>query len=162
MTCMVASSMPSASNTTPSELPAKRLVVKTSSVAKFGFIATASFFTLAASGLGPHQDERLAAAFGDQLVVLIVGAVMKLDDAGAGARFRFALADDLGGAMHGIVLEQRVGEFDLGHAEIGDGRADRHVGNLDADHQTEREQRIHQRLTPFGLRLAELPVDVQP
>src|ERR1700676_2359118 len=105
---MVASSMPSASNTTPSELPAKRLVVKTSSVGKVSFIATASFFTSAASSFGPHQDERLAAAFGDQLVVLIVGAVVKLDDAGAGARCRFALADDLGAPMHGIVLEQRV------------------------------------------------------
>src|ERR1700731_482497 len=141
MTCIVAPSIPSASNTTPSELPAKRFVVKTSSVAKFSFIATALFFTSAASSLRPHQDERLAAAFGDQLVVLIVGAVVKLDDAGAGTRFRFPLADDFGGAMHGVVLEQRGGEFDLGHAEIGDRRAHRHVGDLDADHQAEREQR---------------------
>src|ERR1700692_4424138 len=120
MTCMVAASMPSASNPTPSELPAKRLVVKTSSVAKFSFIGPLRYFDRvrfwAASSFGPHQDERLAAAFGDQLVVLIVGSVVKLDDAGAGARFRFALADDFGAAMHGIVLEQRVGGFDLGHA----------------------------------------------
>src|SRR5580704_3007758 len=121
MTCMVASSMPSASNTTPSELPAKRVVVKTSSVAKFSFIGSLWRVAFSGSRFWPHQDERLAAAFGDQLVVLIIGAVMKLDDAGAGTRFRFALADDLGGAMHGVVLEQRVGEFDIGHAEIGDG-----------------------------------------
>ena len=36
-----------------------------------------------------------------------------------------------------------------------------HVGHLDADHQAEREQRVHQRLAPFGLLLAEMPVDVQ-
>src|SRR5579864_5504407 len=159
--CIVAPSMASASNTTPSELPAKRRVVNTSSVAKSSFMAPLVRVTSAASRFGPHQDERLAAAFGDQLVVLIVGAVVKLDDAGAGAGFGFALADDLGRAMHGVVLEQRVGEFDLGHAEIGDRRADRHVGDLDADHQPEREQRVHQRLAPFGLLLAELPVDMQ-
>jgi len=31
---------------------------------------------------------------------------------------------------------------------------------LDADHQAEREQRVHQRLAPFGLLLAEVPVDM--
>ena len=86
---------------------------------------------------------------------------MKLDDAGARPRFRFALADYLGRAMHGVAFEQRVREFDVGHAQIGDGGADRHVGNLDADHQPQREQRVDQRLPPFGLLLAKLPVDVQ-
>ena len=33
----------------------------------------------------PHAHEGLAAAFGDQLAVLIVGAVMEFDDAGAAA-----------------------------------------------------------------------------
>ncbi len=42
--------------------------------------------------------------------------------------------------MNGVALEQRVGEFHVGHAEIGDGGANRHVGDLDADHQAEREQ----------------------
>src|SRR5258708_2327326 len=118
MTCIVAPSRPSASNTTPSELPAKRLVVNTSSVAKFSFIGSLQRVTCAASRFGPHQNERLAAAFGDQLVVLVVGAVMEFDNAGAGTRFRFALGDDLGGAMHGVVLEQRGGGFDLGHREV--------------------------------------------
>src|ERR1700733_2684246 len=145
--------MPSASNTTASELPAKRVSVKTSSVANLSFIRSRRLFRL-------HQDERLAAAFGDQLVVLIEGAMMKLDNAGAWPRFRFALADDLGRAMHGVALEQRVGEFDVGHAEIRDGSADRHVGNLDADHKSEREQRVHQRLAPFGLLFTEVPVDM--
>ena len=35
----------------------------------------------------PHAHKRLAPALGDQLVVLVVGAVMKLDDAGSGPRF---------------------------------------------------------------------------
>ena len=41
------------------------------------------------------------------------------------------------------------------HAEIGDGRADRRVVDGDADHQAEREERVHQRLAPFGLGLAD-------
>ncbi len=109
----------------------------------------------------PHTNEGLAAAFGDQLVVLVEGAVMEFDDAGAGPRLRFALADDFGGAMHGVALEQRMRKFDVGHAEIGDRGADRHVGDLNADHEAEREQRVHQRLAPFGLLLAEVPVDMQ-
>src|SRR5262249_47702835 len=109
----------------------------------------------------PHAHEDLAAAFGHQLVVLVVGAVVELDDAGARTRVRFALADDFGGAMDGIAFEQRVGELHLCHAEIGDGGADGEVVDHDPDHQAEREQRVHQRLAPFGLLLAEMPVDVQ-
>ncbi len=78
-----------------------------------------------------------------------------------GRDFDCAFAHDLRRAMHGVAFEQRIGEFHVGHAEIGDGGADRHVGNLDADHQPEREQRVHQRLAPLGLGLAEVPVDVQ-
>src|ERR1700724_3421275 len=109
----------------------------------------------------PHAHEDLAAAFRHQLVVLIVGAVVELEDAGARSRVRFALADDLGGAMDGVAFEQRVGKLHLGHAEIGDSGADREVVDHDPDHQAEREQRVHQRLAPFGLLLAEMPVDVQ-
>ncbi len=63
--------------------------------------------------------------------------------------------------VHRVALEQRIGEAHVGHAEIGDGGADGHVGDLDADHQAEREQRVHQRLAPLGLGLAEVAVDVQ-
>src|SRR5689334_12072703 len=83
---------------------------------------------IARKSLRPHAHEGLPAALGDELVVLVVGAMMKLDDPGAGPRFRFTLADHLGGAMHGVAFEQRVREFDVGHAEIGDRGADRHVG----------------------------------
>src|SRR6516164_10602894 len=55
--------------------------------------------------LRPHAYESLAAALGDELVILVIGAVMKFDDAGAGPRFRFALADHLGRAMHGVTFE---------------------------------------------------------
>src|SRR5690349_9392966 len=117
--------------------------------------------SICSGSLRPHAHERLAAAFGDQLVVLVVGAVVEFDDAGARPRFRLALGDHLGGAMDGVALEQRMGKLHVGHAEIGDGGTDRHVGHLDADHQPEREQRVHQRLAPLGLLLAEVPVDVQ-
>src|ERR1019366_3577643 len=116
--------------------------------------------TLTAS-FGPHGDEGLAVAFGHQRTVLLEGLVMEFDDAGARARFRRPLAHDLRAAVDGIALEQRIGKFHVGHAEIGDGGADRHVGNLDADHQPKREQRIHQRLAPLGFGLAEVAVDVQ-
>ena len=86
---------------------------------------------------------------------------MELDDAGARPRGRFALADDLGGDVHGVTLEQGVREFHLGHAEIGDGCADGEVVDHDADHQSEREQRVHQRLAPLGLLLAKVAVDVE-
>ena len=48
--------------------------------------------------LRPHAHEGLAAAFGDELVVLVVGAVMKFDDTGA----RIAVFDDF---ARGKVLE---------------------------------------------------------
>src|SRR5215470_11641117 len=109
----------------------------------------------------PHAHEYLAATFRHELIVLVVGAVMELDDAGPRTRRRFALADDFGGDMHGIDLEKRVRKFHLGHAEIGDGRADSEVVDHDADHQAEGEQRIYQRLTPLRLLLAEMAIDVQ-
>src|SRR6266702_2201391 len=109
----------------------------------------------------PHPHEGLAAAFGDELVVLVIGAVMKFDDAGAGARFGFALADDLSRAMHRIALEQWMREFDVGHAEIRNRGADGHVRDLDANHQPERKQRVHQGLAPFRLLLAKVPVDME-
>src|SRR5690348_524746 len=87
--------------------------------ADFSSLAASSAASLVWS-FGPHADEGLAAALGNELVVLIVGAVVELDDAGTRSRLRLALGDHLGGAVHGVVLEQRVGEFDLCHAEVGD------------------------------------------
>ena len=40
-------------------------------------------------------------------------------------------------------------------------RAERGVVDRDADHQPEREEAVHQRLTPLGLRLREVAVDVE-
>ena len=53
------------------------------------------------------------------------------------------------------------GNFTSAHAEIGDCGADRQVRNRHADHEAEREQRVHQRLAPLGLLLAEMSVDMQ-
>src|ERR1700694_5749976 len=88
----------------------------------------------------PLAHEGLPPAFGNELAVLIVGAVMKLDDARGRSRIGFAFVQDLGGAMHGIILEQRMGKFRLGHAEIGDRGADGEIIDGNADHQPEREQ----------------------
>ena len=85
----------------------------------------------------------------------------QFDDAGIRPRLRFALADDFGGGMQGVVLENRMRETRLLHAEIGDGGAGRQIADRHADHQPEREQRIHQRLAPFGFGRAEMPVDMQ-
>src|SRR5262245_5573346 len=149
--CIRESSSESASNTTASGLPVNRRSVNTSRVANDSFIGSTR----------PHPHERLAVTFGDELVVLVIGAVQELDDSGARPRIRFALADNLGGDVHGIAFEQRMREFHIGHAEIGDGGAHRHVGDLDADHQPECEQRVHQRLAPFGLLFAEVAIDVE-
>src|SRR5262245_4684992 len=171
--CIVSAASSSASSTTASGLPAKRLSVKTSSVAKGSFICYHIYTSTLASGLGrqrrpllaklagAHAHERLAAAFGNELAVLVKGAMVEVQDAGARPRFRLALVEDLGRAMHGVALEQRMRELHLLHAEIGDGGADCEVGDGNSDHQPEREQRIHQGLSPLGLLLAEVAVDVQ-
>src|SRR5262245_45900008 len=86
----------------------------------------------------PHPHEGLASALGDQLAILIVSAMVKLDDAGAGARFRFALGDHFGRGMHGVAFKQWMRKLDLGHAEICDRGADREVGHRHPDHQPER------------------------
>src|SRR6185437_2220732 len=109
----------------------------------------------------PLDDEHVAVALGDELAVLLEALMMEFDDAGVRARLRFALGDDGRLATHGVAFEQRVGEAHVRHAEIGNGRSDGHVGDLDADHQAEREQRVHQRLAELGLGLAEMAIDVQ-
>jgi len=99
-----------------------------------GFALPASAVRSAPPLFRPHDHEHLPLAFGDQLVVLVIGAVVELDDAGAWPRLRFAFGQNFGGAMHGIAFEQRMRKLHLRHAEIGDGGADRHVGDLNAVH----------------------------
>src|ERR1700724_1653060 len=86
-------------------LPAPRRNVSTSAVPTVGWPANG----ISLPGVKMRAPAVLPAAFGDQFVVLIIGAVMKLDDAGAGTGFRFAFADDFGGAVHGVAFEQRMG-----------------------------------------------------
>src|SRR5580704_7560477 len=111
------------------------------------------------ASLRPHPHESRTATLCDEFVVLVVGAVMKLDDSRTGPRFRFALAEDLGGCMQRVALEYGMGKFHVAHPEIGDRRADGEITHRHADHQSEREQRVHQRLAPLGLLLAKMPVD---
>jgi hypothetical protein len=67
----------------------------------------------------PHAHEGLTAAFGHKHGVLIEGAVMEFDDAGAWTRLRLALREDFRRSVHGIAFEQRGRELDLRHSEIG-------------------------------------------
>src|SRR4029077_19921397 len=79
-----------------------------------------------------HQ--RLARALGDDLAALIEGSVCEFDDAGGGPRLAFAQAYDLGLYPKRVAVKDRLGETDVGHAEVGDGRAERGVVHPDADH----------------------------
>ena len=67
---------------------------------------------------------------------------------------------DLGGEAQRVAVEDGVRELDVGHAEIGDQRADGGVADRYADHQAEGEQRVDQRLAPFALG-GEVVIDVQ-
>src|SRR5271170_6256568 len=120
---------------------------------------------IAASGrenLGsPAAHEGGAAALGDQRAVLLERPVPELDQPRVDARLRIAHGQDFRLGANGVALEQRRRKGDVGHAEIGDGRADRGVVDGNADHQPEREQRIHQRPAPFGLGGAKMGVDMQ-
>src|SRR6188508_1111183 len=74
---------------------------------------------------GLLMDHRLAAASGDEVAGLVEGAVLEFDDAAIRPRLRFAHADHFRFDMHRIAVKQRVREGRLGHAEIGDCRAQR-------------------------------------
>src|SRR5262249_17346876 len=50
----------------------------------------------------PHAHVGLAAAFGDELAVLIEAAVQQVDDAGLRARFRLALAEHFRAGVDGV------------------------------------------------------------
>ena len=110
------------------------------------------------AGLLHHH--RLPRAFGDEIAMLVVGAVLEFDDAAIRLRFRFAHRDDRGLDADGVAMEDRVRKHRLLHAEIGDRRADGDVVDRNADHQAEREQRIDQRLAPFALG-GEIEIDMQ-
>src|SRR5262245_11574429 len=99
--------------------------------------ARSSFFSLSPGTNSSDRIERLAlalaadhhlpAAFRHELVALIVGAMLHLDDADARARPALALADDLGRHMDGVAVEHRAGELHLGHPEICHRRTERGV-----------------------------------
>src|SRR4051812_37242957 len=89
--------------------------------------------------LGPLAHQRLALAFGDDLAALVGGGVVEFDDAGVGPRLALAHAQHGSAHLERVAVEHRLGELHVGHAEIGDCRADRGVVDRDADHQSEGE-----------------------
>src|SRR6185503_17503154 len=105
--------------------------------------------------------EGLPVAFRDKGAVLLESLVVEFDDPRAGPRLRLALAHHLRRAVDGIAFKERIGKLHIGHAEIGDRGTDSHIRDLDTDHETKREQGIHERLAPFGFGFAEVPIDVQ-
>jgi len=109
----------------------------------------------------PRFHKRLAAALRDKLVLLAVGAVEEFDNAGIGARFRQALAQNFGRDMQSVALKQGCWKFHLGHPQIGDGGAEREIVDGNPDHQTEGEEGIDERPSPFGFRRAEMGVDME-
>src|SRR6188472_2712754 len=76
------------------------------------------------SGFGALAHQRLALAFGDDLGALIGGGVRELDDAGVGPRLALARAQHHRPHPERVAVEHRLGELDVGHAEIGDRGAD--------------------------------------
>ena len=76
-----------------------------------------------------------AARRGHQIAVLIVGAMMEVDDTGIGPRAAIALADHLRLHANGVAVKYRLAELNVRHAEVGDRGAERRVGDGDADHQ---------------------------
>jgi hypothetical protein len=73
----------------------------------------------------------------DQLVALIVHAVLEGDDAGVGTGFRILEADHLGLGAQRVADEDRLGHAHLVVAEIGDERAQGGVADRQADQQRE-------------------------
>jgi len=110
---------------------------------------------------GPRFHKRLAAALRDKLVLLAVGAVEEFDNAGIGARFRQALAQNFGCDMQSVALKQGCWKFHLGHPQIGDGGAECKIVDGNPNHQTEGEEGIDERPSPFGFRRAIMSVDME-
>src|SRR5689334_7690328 len=89
--------------------------------------------------LGAFAHQRLAGALGDVLAALIEGGMAKLDDASIGPRLAFPHRDDLGLDLERVAVEDGLGEAHIGHAKIGDGRAERRVVDGNANHEAECE-----------------------
>lgn len=87
--------------------------------------------------------------------------MFEFNDTGIGTRFRFTLIHDFGGAVNAVAFEDRCGEAHLGHAEISDRGAIGGIGDRNANHQAKRENRINERLSPFGFGGAEMRVDME-
>src|SRR6476469_7761726 len=121
--------------------------------------ALAIFFSLSAgtnsqlrgSAIGLLQEQRRARAFAHQLVALVEASVRPGDDARIGTRLAFTNSDAFRFAAKGVASEDGIREFEGVVAEVRDECSERRVGDADADHQAEGENRIDQRLAEFGV-----------
>src|SRR6185295_102788 len=114
--------------------------------------------------MGSHlrslAHHRLPLAFGYHLTSLVEGLVQELDDARVGPRLGFPFAHHLRREVERIAVEHRLGELDIGHAEVAHRGADGGIADRDADHDAQREERVHQRLAPLALG-SKVVIDVQ-
>src|SRR5262245_58311412 len=74
--------------------------------------------------LRPPAHHGLAPALSHRLAALVDGLVQEFDDTGIGARARLAPGKHLCGHVQRIAVEDRLGEFHIGHAEVADGGAE--------------------------------------
>src|SRR6185369_13514775 len=79
------------------------------------------------SAFRAFAHERLALALGDDLATLVGGGVVELDDARIDARLAFSRAQHRRAYLERVAVEYRLGEADVGHAEIGNGSTERRV-----------------------------------
>src|ERR1700745_2329026 len=113
-----------------------------------------------ASRLRFAQHQPGAAAACHPLAALIGHGVLELDQPLPRPRLALALGDDLGVRSQRIAMENGLGEFHLGHAQIADSGAERGVVDAHADHDAERVEAVEQPLAELGL-LGEMRIEIQ-
>lgn len=97
------------------------------------------------------MHQRAALALRDNLAALVDGAMEEENDALRRSRLAFADLQHFARHMQRVAVKHRLGEDDVGHAEIGDRGAERRLVHRNADHQSEREKRIDDALAELGL-----------
>src|SRR4051812_1974683 len=98
--------------------------------------------------LAMHQAAAPAARH--HLAALVGCRVFELHDALRGPRLADALGYDFGVRLQGVAVKHRLREFDVGHAEVADGGAERGIVDSHAYHDTERVEAVEQPLAEFG------------
>ena len=86
--------------------------------------------------------------------------MLKLDNAGIGTGFAFPFADDRGAGADGIAMKDRLGEINVGHAEVGDGGAQGGIAHRHANQQPQGKDAVYQPFPEFGV-FGELRIQME-